>query len=256
VTERTIDTPAGTLAGMVDPGQVWRIGYQPQPWAWSSWEYATNGRFNGRWDDPAGMFRTVYAGDSLLTCLLEVLSAFRPDPLTEESLAEIVEDAKDAVDYPTLSPGSVSVSGWLAPRAATTATLDGVYCGVLDKVSLPTLRSRFLPLALRLGFVDLDAGSLRVGAPAAAAPGVINPRVLTQAIANWLYELNDQSWPLFDGLQFESRHGDGLKLWAIFEQPRDGPTSKRLRHISPVRLDSDHPALTEAFRLHNLHWVD
>jgi hypothetical protein len=41
---------------------------------------------------------------------------------------------------------------------AATAVFDGAYCIVTDKESLPTLRSRFLPMALGYGLADLDAG--------------------------------------------------------------------------------------------------
>jgi hypothetical protein len=43
-----------------DPGPVWRVGYAPDPWAWTPWEYASDsGRFNGRWDDEDAKFRTL-----------------------------------------------------------------------------------------------------------------------------------------------------------------------------------------------------
>lgn len=40
-------------------GRVWRVGFRPEPWAWSGWEWATDGRFQGRWDDLHGNFRLV-----------------------------------------------------------------------------------------------------------------------------------------------------------------------------------------------------
>jgi hypothetical protein len=55
-------------------GVVWWVGFRPDPWAWTDWKYGSDdGRFNGRWDDMAGQFRTVYAGESLVACLPEVL---------------------------------------------------------------------------------------------------------------------------------------------------------------------------------------
>ena len=48
---------------------VSRVGYKPEPWAWVGWEWATDGRFHGRWDDFDGNFRTIYAGSTLLACL-------------------------------------------------------------------------------------------------------------------------------------------------------------------------------------------
>ena len=82
------EQPAGALAAGIDPGHVWRVGFRPDPWAWTPWQYASDdGRFPGRWDDPDGSFRTVYAGRDLLACLLEVLARFPPDPLLEERIS-------------------------------------------------------------------------------------------------------------------------------------------------------------------------
>jgi hypothetical protein len=241
---RVVGTAAGDLAAAVNPGQVWRVGYRPDPWAWTPWQYAgDNGRFGGRWDDPAGTFRTIYVGTDLLACLLEVLARFRADPHLSEDLSAIDEDPDDAAHYPTQVPGSVPVS-WLAPRVAATATLIGAYCAVSDKESLPTLRSRFLPLALRHGLADLDAGTLRLSAP----------RPLTQQVAAWLYDLHHEHEYLFDGVLFQSRHGDGLTLWAVFERDDDGDTSARLHATTTIELGRDDPALVEAFRLHRLAW--
>ncbi len=42
--------------------QVWRVGFTPEPWAWSGWEWAgADGRFHDRWDDRQSNFRTIYA---------------------------------------------------------------------------------------------------------------------------------------------------------------------------------------------------
>ncbi len=99
---------------------VWRIGFlPPEPWAWSGWEWAADGRFPpGRWDDVHGNFRTVYAGSSLKACLLEVLAGFRPDPRLASELDAIVEDDEDQVLYPSVPPGEVPPREWLelAPR--------------------------------------------------------------------------------------------------------------------------------------------
>uniref|UniRef100_UPI00404B39B8 RES domain-containing protein n=1 Tax=Georgenia sp. M64 TaxID=3120520 RepID=UPI00404B39B8 len=51
---------------------VWRVGYAPDPWTWTPWQYAEAGRFSGRWDDPHGIWRSVYVGQSALACYLEV----------------------------------------------------------------------------------------------------------------------------------------------------------------------------------------
>ena len=51
---------------------AWRVGFLPKPWEWSERRWAgPNGRFNDRWDPLAhGLYRTVYAAETLLACLV------------------------------------------------------------------------------------------------------------------------------------------------------------------------------------------
>src|SRR3954451_3424923 len=84
---------------------VWRVGRAPDAWAWIDRQYA--GR--QRWDDGDGIFRTVYAGDSLYGCFVEVLAYSRPDVEQDgsELLAGIAEDPKDAAEFPVAAAGSL-----------------------------------------------------------------------------------------------------------------------------------------------------
>ncbi|MCG2624801.1 RES family NAD+ phosphorylase [Arthrobacter sp. I2-34] len=218
--------------------RVWRIGFRPDPWAWSGWEWATDGRFPGRWDDLHGNFRTVYAGSSLQACLLEVLASFRRDARLAMELDEIVEDDEDAVLHPTVPSGQVPRE-WLDARAATSAELTGTYCAVTDSRSIAALYPHFIGTALSLGLTDFDAAALKDA----------RPRQLTQAIAAWIYETTD-----IDGVTFASRHGDDLRLWAIFERPGDGSLSPRLRHTRAEELHHDSNAIKDAFQMLGLTW--
>jgi hypothetical protein len=222
------------LTSTVADTRVWRIGFRPDPWAWSGWEWATNGRFPGRWDDLHGNFRTVYAGSSLRACLLEVLSGFRRDARLALELDGIVEDDEDAVLHPTVPPGQVPRE-WLDARAAASGDLAGDYCAVTDSRSIAALYPHFIGIALRLGLADLDAAALKD----------VRPLQLTQAIAAWIYETTD-----LDGVTFASRQGDDLRLWAIFERPGDGSLSPRLRHTrgrgTPPRQRRDQGRLSDA----------
>ena len=95
-----------------DPGEVWRVGHGPDPWAWTDWLYApADGRFNGRWDDQLAEFRTLYTGQSLLACLLEVLAHFRPDPVTDAELDEIEDPDGDLEHAPDAPSGTVGFGG-------------------------------------------------------------------------------------------------------------------------------------------------
>ena len=227
---------------MTDPGDVYRIGYVPDPFAWTPWQYATDGRFGGRWDDPDGLYRTLYVGGSLLSCLLEVLAPFRPDLALVAELAGIADtDGQDEL-FPTVPAGRVPRS-WVMPRRVGAAVLGGDFVDVRAPITLATLRTRFAAVAADLGLVDLDASAVKLAAP----------RTLTQAISSWCYR--DVAPPV-TGVCFASRFGDDLAMWAIFEQPGEDTTgSTALTDHHVAELTADDADLLEAFRIHGLSWA-
>lgn len=159
---------------------VHRVGYRPDPWNWTPWEYAgTDGRFHGRWDDPNGTWRTLYAGLSPLACYLEVLAVFRADPVVAEELDAIIDNADCDTCYPAAAAGSVPRS-WCAPRLLASGRLAGIFAVPGHPESPPTLRARFLNEAKAFGLADLDAAAIRDS----------RPRALTQAISAWIYTLS------------------------------------------------------------------
>jgi len=232
-------TDAPQLAAEASDCEVWRVGFRPEPWAWPAWQYATHGRFPGRWDDADGNFRTIYAGSQLLSCLLEVLASFRPDPDLAAQLTDII-DNDPAGAHPTRTAGAVPRS-WLQPRIAASAQLTGTYAAVTTAESLAFLRPVFLHRAHQLGLDDLDAATLKDA----------RPRTLTQEVASYIYETTDM-----DGVEFHSRHGDDHTLWAIFERPGDPDISPHLHGPALHDLTPDLPEIMEAFRIHHLSWTD
>lgn len=218
---------------------VYRIGYKPDPFAWTPWQYATGGRFEGRWDDRDGRFRTLYVADRLLGCLLEVLADFRPDLAVLAGLNDV--DGDDDDQYPTAPGGTVPIS-WLQPRTAGQALMSGEFVDVSDARTVAVLRELFAGEAAALHLPDLDAAALKLQAP----------RTLTQQIAGWLYQ---QQLPP-SGVGFGSRHDDRLRMWAIFEQPGEDETgSRRLTDQLPIELTVDLPQLLEAFDILGLTWT-
>lgn len=201
-----IDTPQGVLRAIrLDGVRAHRVGYQPDPWAWTPWEYAgDDGRFHGRWDDPHGTWRTLYLGASPLACYLEVLARFRTDPRMAAEMAEILDNDADGHLYPTAPAGHLP-RNWCERRLLASGRLSGVFALPGNQQSLATLRRAFLPTARSLGLADLDAAAIRDS----------RPRALTQAISAWLYTLRTPDGKPLNGIQFQSRHGDGLLLWAI-----------------------------------------
>lgn len=175
-----IETVFGTVrCCRVDALPVYRVGYKPDPWHWTPWEFADeHGRFTGRWDDPAGVWRTLYAGSSALACYLEVLAVFRADPVAARDMDDIaVDDADDL--YPTVRPGELA-RAWCESRLICSAELSGCFVLIGHYETLPTLRRQFLPAAKECGLQDLDAAAIRDS----------RHRRLTQVISAWVYTLS------------------------------------------------------------------
>jgi hypothetical protein len=231
--------PPRTLTTINASQTVWRVGFSPDTWAWSGWQYATDGRFPGRWDDVDGNFRTIYAGSSLLACLLEVLATFRKDAHLAAEFEDIAEDDLDRDSHPTIAPGLVPWH-WLDSRRIATGTLTGTFCAVTASGTMSSLYSHFIGLALSLGLLDFDAAALKDS----------RPRRLTQSVATWLYENTD-----IDGVSFNSRHGDDLTLWAIFERPQDGSVTACITEAEHHSFTGAEPELMHASRLLDLHWI-
>lgn len=231
-----VESPA--LKGVECRTTVWRVGYSPDPWAWSGWQWATDGTFSGRFDDVNGNFRTVYAGSSLLACLLEVLAPFRADAQVVSSLKDIDDDDYGET-FPTTVAGNVPAD-WLHCRTTSSARLAGTYCAVTSSESVAVLYPVFVPLALTLGLRDFDAAALKDR----------RYRPLTQAVAAYVHDATD-----FDGVAFTSRHGDDLQLWAIFEQPEDPPVSPKLIGITNYDLRAESLEMLEAFTILGLSWA-
>lgn len=224
--------------------KAWRVGYKPEPWCWVDWRWATGGKFNGRWDDSTGQFRTVYAGETLVACLVELLAGFRADPAVVAELDDIAEDDEDATLFPTAPAGKLPLS-WLEPRMAGVGRLDGTYCQITSMASIAALRGQFVPIALGLGLGDFDAAALKDG----------RGRSLTQAVSTYLYSLTLDDGQQLAGIEFASRHGDDLTLWAVYERPGDPPVSPRVHDVSAVDLDASQPDLTTAMDILGLEWA-
>lgn len=236
--------PALEVTG--DPGVVWRVGFQPDPWGWPDWKYAEeDGRFDGRWDDERRQFRTLYTAESLFACLVELLARLRPHPGVDGALLGIEDPDDQGALYTDHPAGTVSYT-WLEDRRAGHAVQTGRYCYVTHSNSVAVLRQHFTPEDFGSGSTDLDTALLKD----------LAPRRLTRSIARWLYEQHDpDGTDVVDGVEFRSRHGDDLRMWAVFERGDDSDISPHLEQRVGVELAPDTPALIRAFALHGLTWV-
>lgn len=217
---------------------VWRVGYLPQPWAWPSWQYSTDGRFPGRWDDAGGHFRTIYAGSQLLSCLLEVLACFRPDPNWRPNWWTSCSTPRTSQPQQSDRPGPTLL-------VAASDSRHGASDGNLRSDHRGTIRRR---TATHLPATSTATGA---GGPDAAALKDARPRSLTQHVATYIYETTK-----LDGVRFLSRLGDDDILWAVFERPEDPDLSPHLHHPTLVNLKDDTPEILEAFRIHQLTWAE
>lgn len=242
--ETTLPTEAGeVVVRRHDETTVHRVGYAPTPWQWTDWAFAEDGRFDGRWDDPGGSWRTLYVGDTRLACLLELLARFRPSSRVAQELAEIEVD--DEYEYPTSQAGTIPPD-WCAPRRSGTATMSGIYALPGHHQSIAALRSQFRTKALALGLDDLDAAAIRDA----------RPRALTRGISAWLYHVGDDQISRLDGIEFASRHGDDLTLWAIYERGGDADVSPRLTvRTDNAPISPTDPDLVRAMMLLGLRWA-
>ncbi len=100
--------------------------------------------------------------------------------------------------------------------------------------SLPTLRARFLNEAKAFGLADLDAAAIRDS----------RPRALTQAISAWIYTLSSADGIPISGIEFASRHGDNVRLWALCERDTTTSAPRQVTAVSTDPVNVDHPELT------------
>lgn len=227
--------------------RVWRVGYRPEPWEWADWRWAgPGGRFAGRWDAlDGGLYRTIYAGNSLFACLVELLAPLRPDPQLLAEMEQIDVDPADQAEHPTVPAGSLDVDDWTRQRLASSAQLDGRFCVITAVATLSALRPRFHAMATsEFGLHDLDASALKDA----------RPRKLTQAISQDLWKArSSDGTDACDGIQFLSRHGDDLVLWAIFERNGDAQISTHISDIDHLQLTRHNSELMEAVSFLELH---
>ena len=230
-----------------EPINVWRVGYAPDPWDWVPWKYVDDeGLFGGRWDDQLGEFRTIYTADSLLGCFLELLAHFRPSRELRDELDQIVDDDGSNGNYLEAPEGAVGYS-WLEGRSYSSALQDGQYCYMTHSRSIAALSAQYPFDRHGISLANVDTALLKDS----------RDRVLTRSIARWLYDLHDEGaeGAAVDGVRFNSRHGDEIRVWAVFERADDSSGSTRIRPVNkPARVQHDLPDLQEAFDRFVLHW--
>jgi hypothetical protein len=186
---------------------LFRISREPGPFDWLDWAFAgPDNTFGSRWDDAEGRYRVLYASSQRLGCFLETLDVFRPDPAIAAAYAEMAVDDDEATEPLGTLPRS-----WFAGRVvakAVAAEICGVFVVIGAARTIATLRRVLGKRAAEHGLPDLDAAAIRLKAP----------RAFTQAVSSYVARQSDRDGRPYAGIQYDSRHGDEIENWAIFEQ--------------------------------------
>lgn len=186
-------------------GLLYRLGRQPDPWAWPDWAYAgPDGTFGNRYDDPEASYRVLYASSQRMGAFLETLARFRPDLAVLAELEQIDGDDEPPAGVPRT---------WLDGRRIGEAALQGRFVDVGDARALATLRAALAASAIHYGLDEIDAGTIRLSAP----------RAFTQSVSRFVYDQRDDRGS-FAGIRYRSRLGDELVNWAVFEPAPDAPS--------------------------------
>lgn len=141
-------------------------------------------------------------------------------------------------------PSGALGPGWLEDPVYGRAVQDGRYCFITRSRTLACLRAGFPVARHGIAQVDVDAALIKD----------VRSRKLTRSIARWVSDLPGGvgNAPI-DGVQFRSRHGDEIRMLAVFGRS-DGHGHSG--HISPVGspepvLDEE-PELLDVFPRHGL----
>lgn len=199
---------------------LYRIARLPDPLVWLPWELAGGGRF----DDPQGQFRVLYAAAQRRGAFVETLARFRPSIETLAHVGQLVVGTAAA-------PTAEIPFDWYEKRGiAEFRLLPGQrWLELRAPETREELRTELAQTLLVLGLSDLDLS--RVAGPT---------RSLTQAIARWAYDHE------YVGIVYPSRLDARLALWAVFEGGAFEPVGPP-KPIAPD--DPDLRAVARLFRL-------
>lgn len=190
----------------------------------------------GRFDDPRGEYRVLYASSQREGAFAETLARYRVDLHVAADLQLIAGDPEDD-RYPDLVPTGVVPREWLETRLLGMATHPGAFVDLGHSDSLAHLRAALAARVLHHGLDDLDAGAIRRAR-----------RAFTQEVSRYLFEHGrDEEARAVAGVRYRSRLGDEFVNWAIFEP--NSPVDDRSEAIDP----GDH-ALLSIFERFELSW--
>lgn len=139
------------IPGVRPPRRIYRLGYGSDAWEWPPHEFVGN----GRWDDPDGRYRVLYASSERLGPFVETMGDFETDPYLEAVWLQI--DGEDEATGPGQAP-----SDWLkVHRVFGTAAVKGPFAASARTRSLRFFQDRLGSFAAIHGFAVIDAAAIR-----------------------------------------------------------------------------------------------
>jgi hypothetical protein len=179
-----------------------------------------------RYDDPLGIYHTVYAASTAYGAYMETLAPLRPAPTIDLAASVLVNE-------PGLrgTPPAGLVTNSVERRHIGKAQLNGLYVDIGASESIAYLRHRLADRFAALGVVEFDLSALTTAR-----------REVTMEISRFVFELEHREQRRFDGIRYPSRLGRNILCWAIFED--DQPACITKKQSQPVNATD--PELVEA----------
>jgi hypothetical protein len=161
-------------------------------------------RDGNRFDSFSGRYGTLYFGTTLDVCFAETLARFRPNPRLVARLGDEWESRG------WMQPGSVPAdwrNGRMISRVELADALPFVDVDHPDTIAYFNRQPELMAGLGRFGIDELDLGALTG-----------RDRRVTRYIAESFFDAaNDDGDPLWSGLRYMSRLGEGWECWAVFE---------------------------------------
>jgi len=202
-----------------------------------------------RYDDPLGIYRTIYAASTRYEAFLVALAELRPGPNAD--LSGIIDDNDpDPSSIPPsqrFGPGqavmvpraqrvdSVRIENWITKRYIGEGTPTGNFADLTSERSTTFLRGRLAKRFEIYGITEFDPDSLTYAA-----------REVTMEISRCISEIELRGGDRIDGLSYRSRLGDGIRRWALFAKESEPLYALEEKSKSSARIDIDDPDLLRA----------
>jgi hypothetical protein len=175
-----------------------------------------------RYDDPLGIYNTVFAASTPYGAYIEALAPLRP--VTSIDLATAVDRNEPGLRG---TPLAGTITNWIERRHLGRAQLNGTYVDIGASDSIAYLRHRLTDRFAALGVIEFDLAALTAAS-----------REVTMEISRFVFELEYREQRRFDGICYPSQFGQNITCWAIFEDDHPACITKKQSH--PVNATDPH----------------